>query len=294
MGRYFSGSVISGNGYCCINGRTITFDGDDLYVDGILYVPADEKQRKNRKGFTPDKVVDRKFDVNTDFDMVSSNDSIDVTFRQSNDPKEWGVTARFPENYIDKIMIKEMVGCLHITTKPGVMINLPEGCGVNIVAKNLNSVKSGGSGNFKVIGDLNTNGKDFHLESSGSGNFECGNIMASDKMILVSLSGSGNCKIGEIKADFITIKISGSADMYCGKVESYLTRIDVQGSGHVEIEGKADSVEYNVSGSGSLNAVELHAESGKASVTGSGDIRCDVEVLSERVRGSGDIYNRHG
>lgn len=44
---------------------------------------------------------------------------------------------------------------------------------------------------------------------------------------------------------------------------------------------------------GDINAGNFKAKTGKASVAGSGDIRCNVERLSDRVRGSGDIRNRY-
>ncbi|WP_353739338.1 hypothetical protein [Bacteroides acidifaciens] len=42
-----------------------------------------------------------------------------------------------------------------------------------------------------------------------------------------------------------------------------------------------------------MDAGDFKADTGKASVAGSGDIRCNVERLSDRVRGSGDINNKY-
>lgn len=60
----------------------------------------------------------------------------------------------------------------------------------------------------------------------------------------------------------------------------------------MSISGKTDSVEFSISGSGDIQAGGFKAKSGKATVAGSGDITCNVERLSDRVRGSGDINNR--
>ena len=68
---------------------------------------------------------------------------------------------------------------------------------------------------------------------------------------------------------------------------------DLKGSGDVKIKGITDSVDFSIAGSGDIDAGDFKAESGKASVAGSGDIRCNVERLSDHVRGSGDVHNKY-
>ena len=88
------------------------------------------------------------------------------------------------------------------------------------------------------------------------------------------------------------VGISGSADVDCGTVNAKISSISIKGSGDASISGKTDSVEFSIAGSGDIQAGGFKAKSGKATVAGSGDITCNVERLSDRVRGSGDINNR--
>ena len=91
----------------------------------------------------------------------------------------------------------------------------------------------------------------------------------------------------------IMVHISGSANVDCGTVKSQICAIEIKGSGNVSINGNTDSVQFDIAGSGDIHAENFKAKSGKATIAGSGDITCNVERLSDRVRGSGDVTNRY-
>ena len=54
--------------------------------------------------------------------------------------------------------------------------------------------------------------------------------------------------------------------------------------------GNSDRVVFKVSGSGTINAVDLIADSGETYITGSGDIKVHLKSeLSSQIVGSGDV-----
>jgi len=66
--------------------------------------------------------------------------------------------------------------------------------------------------------------------------------------------------------------------------------IDITGSGDVDLDGKAERLEADISGSGEVAAYRLTVKTARLRVSGSGDIRATVtESVRARVSGSGKI-----
>lgn len=296
MARYshiFSGGMAS----CNINGRNISVVGDQIYVDGILYVPANESDSSaSGMPFTPGKYVKHMFEVSSDFSSIVSKGFVDVVFRQSEKDDDFEVRGWLPENFIDKMIITVESGTLFISIRPGTYNNLTTGKNsptIFVTNKLLKDVTASGSGDFSVEGDLKATEDGFTLHSSGSGDFRSGKIMATKSHVSVSTSGSGDIEMSGVETIIFLVNISGSADVDCGTVQAQSSSIGIKGSGDVRISGSTDSVEFSIAGSGNISASDLVAKTGKASIAGSGDITCNVERLSDRVRGSGDVHNRY-
>lgn len=70
MARFSNFNMYGGSmSSCNINGRNITVMGDDVYVDGILYVPANGQGDIASGPFKPGKMVDHTFDVSSKFSL---------------------------------------------------------------------------------------------------------------------------------------------------------------------------------------------------------------------------------
>lgn len=267
-----------------------------MYVDGIHYVPESEAGTgEDYKPFTPGKMTDHKFDVSSDFDSIISKGFVDVVFTQSDKEDDFEVRGRLPENLIKKMNIEVSGGTLYISMKSGSYENIVvhgEAPTIYVSNKTLKDVSSSGSGDFTVNGNLNAS-DGFSVRSSGSSDFKCGVIKADSKDVTVSTSGSGDIELAGVEAYVFMVHISGSADVDCGTAKTKICSIDIKGSGDVKINGSTESVNFSIAGSGDIDAGDFKADTGKASVAGSGDIHCNVERLSDRVRGSGDIHNKY-
>lgn len=292
MARY-SNVMFGGMSSVYINGRQISVIDGEVYVDGIHYVPAEGEDANTNGSFTPGKMVEHTFDVSNEYDSIIAKGFFDVVFKQVTKDEDCKVTGNLPENLIEKMEVRVDHDTLVLSMKPGSYnFSLPETPTIYVCNKALKNASSSGSGDFTIERGLDTKGCDFFARTSGSSDFKTGKIKASKGSISINSSGSGDIDIEGADCQIFMVGISGSADVNCGKVTAKISSVSIKGSGDVSISGKTDSVEFSIAGSGDIRAGSFKAKSGKASVAGSGDITCNVERLSDRVRGSGDINNR--
>ena len=110
------------------------------------------------------------------------------------------------------------------------------------------------------------------IELRGSGDFECKQLLDTDKLD-ISLKGSGDIEFYDIICDQINVSLVGSGDVDLKNVKTLRSSIDLVGSGDVKMR-------FNESGS-----VESR-------LTGSGDITLSgtVKSYNYNVRGSGDMH----
>ena len=106
----------------------------------------------------------------------------------------------------------------------------------------------------------------------------------------VSLTGSGDIySSNRIKSENFSARITGSGDIQL-QLEADTVEGKLVGSGDLNLQGSASEFECLVTGSGDLDASGLKAKRVSATVSGSGDIQVYAsESLKSRVSGSGDI-----
>lgn len=106
----------------------------------------------------------------------------------------------------------------------------------------------------------------------------------------VILSGSGKIKSQKtITANRFKTVISGSGDIDL-EVEATSVEGTLTGSGDLRLSGKTELVEFQITGSGDITAQDLKAQTGQAQITGSGDIEMHAtETLNGSITGSGDL-----
>src|SRR6056300_212012 len=111
-----------------------------------------------------------------------------------------------------------------------------------------------------------------------------------EKISSVILSGSGKIKSQKIiTANRFKTVISGSGDIDL-EVEATSVEGTLTGSGDLRLSGKTERVEFQITGSGDITAQDLKAQTGQAQITGSGDIEMHAtETLNGSITGSGDL-----
>lgn len=66
--------------------------------------------------------------------------------------------------------------------------------------------------------------------------------------------------------------------------------MNINGSGDVQLAGKAREAHYDINGSGDIDCGQLHCLHVNAAINGSGDIECYAsESINANINGSGDV-----
>lgn len=111
-----------------------------------------------------------------------------------------------------------------------------------------------------------------------------------DKLEEILLSGSGSVTSNKtITTDNIKINLTGSGDIDVS-LDAKNVEGSVDGSGDLKLKGKTQNFKGEIVGSGDLEASGLIGENTEIKVVGSGDAEVyAAEHLKARVEGSGDI-----
>ncbi len=86
------------------------------------------------------------------------------------------------------------------------------------------------------------------------------------------------------------IAVSGAGDARISSVDAKAFSVSISGSGDVEVDGQAETIDVSVSGSGDVRARSLEAGTATVTVRGSGDVTLTAsDTATGTIRGSGDV-----
>jgi Putative auto-transporter adhesin, head GIN domain len=108
----------------------------------------------------------------------------------------------------------------------------------------------------------------------------------------INTSGSTDIFIENLKTEKFQFNASGSGDL-TGNFEVKNLEINLSGSSDSKLSGNAENQEINISGSGDVDASKLKGNRADVAISGSGDVKLNVERVKSSVSGSGDITNIH-
>lgn len=112
------------------------------------------------------------------------------------------------------------------------------------------------------------------LSSHGSGNIRGENLLKANERARLHLFGSGNIDV-DIEAPSVDASISGS--------------------GNISVAGTSNRVSSSIHGSGDIRAADLKAEEAKVEIAGSGNVEVNAsEKLDINIMGSGGVKYRGG
>ena len=174
-----------------------------------------------------------------------------------------------------KIKEKELNNVFFGSSKNQVQIN------VNI--KKLDTVELDGSADVS-INDFTGENLQYKLSGSGSGEIINNNY----KNYELILGGSGDINL-KANAEKIKIDLEGSGKIE-GDIKAQYLEALIDGSGDIELKGLSKEFIGTVEGSGSIDAYDLKSLKTKILISGSGDAKVYVtEEFTGTIEGSGDI-----
>ena len=156
------------------------------------------------------------------------------------------VTVQADDNLIDAIDTKVTAGKLTVSVNkdfqteraPYISVSVPE----------LSEITVSGAGDIlinAVKGDV------FNISIPGSGNCSAAGKVINEK---VTLSGSGNVDCLKLVADNVTVDLSGSGNCTVATEKSMTGKLS--GSGKIEYKGNPQSLNKDVTGSGTITALQ--------------------------------------
>ncbi len=107
----------------------------------------------------------------------------------------------------------------------------------------------------------------------------------------IANNGSGNISSDNIlKVEDLEVKNNGSGDIQLS-IEGNIITSRNTGSGKLELEGVASTLDVEINGSGDVEAFDLLVRDGQVEIDGSGDAQVNVtDFLEIMIEGSGDVY----
>lgn len=110
---------------------------------------------------------------------------------------------------------------------------------------------------------------------------------------LESLNASGSIKVhlkGDLTTDNLSVNASGSVKIQADHIDCTSFKSRISGSGEIILAGEAKQLDCSISGSGSVMAQSVIADSVHCKVSGSGSFEVNVvEYLNVDISGSGSV-----
>lgn len=119
-------------------------------------------------------------------------------------------------------------------------------------------------------------------------------FISTDRIRDINIAGSGYVK-GDGKfsgSDRLKIQVAGSGDVEL-TVNTPNVDVDIRGSGSVSLSGETRNANVDIAGSGDYMAADLLTENTDIDIKGSGDAKIHADnKLDARILGSGSVYYR--
>ncbi|OHD69698.1 MAG: hypothetical protein A2177_00525 [Spirochaetes bacterium RBG_13_68_11] len=112
---------------------------------------------------------------------------------------------------------------------------------------------------------------------------------------IVGIQGSGDFRMETpLDADRLEIEIEGSGSVG-GEIDVDAVAAGIDGSGGISLRGVARLAEYDINGSGDIEAGDLSSVDARVIIRGSGDVTLEATgTLDVEISGSGDVRYRGG
>lgn len=106
----------------------------------------------------------------------------------------------------------------------------------------------------------------------------------------IEVSGSGDVEADQISGKNLALDLNGSADVVLTNLDVDTLSVDVNGSADLDVDGRADTQEIEISGSGKYRAGELVSRTATIDISGSGRATVNAsDSLDVDISGSGRV-----
>ena len=206
-----------------------------LLLSALLAVSSCNEHKNKNEGSSrvreenhSGKGSDEQKTVSGDFDEISVSESIEAEVIKSDVEK---VVIYAPQNIIDEILVENSGGSLHIHYKSGFRMNGFNNVRAKIYTKDFSKISADSSASI-VVKDKFTQDKTV-VEASSSAEIS-----------------------GHLEANDLTINVSSSGN-FEGQVWAVNLNVDASSASEINIKGKAEKGNFNVSSGSSAEAKDV-------------------------------------
>lgn len=105
-----------------------------------------------------------------------------------------------------------------------------------------------------------------------------------------SLMGSGNFTADKMTGDKVAIELAGSGNARVGAISGKSVKGELAGSGDISLAGKVESADYEIAGSGNIDAAKLLSTNADIMIAGSGNASLNASgKVGADIMGSGNV-----
>ncbi len=206
----------------------------------------------------------------TGFECIVQQGSMDVKYQQSD---KFSVVVKSRKSDVKNVITKVEGNALYISMKgSSKMVNFGWADGDDVTV-------------YVTSPDL------IGVELSGSGDFDCKQLLDTDKLAIV-LKGSGDIEFTDVLCDDIDVSVVGSGDVKVQNVKTQKSKVSLVGSGEVKMnQADAKLTQVELKGSGDIKLDCKDCDKVESRLLGSGDIKLSGNVNTHQSykRGSGDL-----
>ncbi len=107
----------------------------------------------------------------------------------------------------------------------------------------------------------------------------------------VSLAGSGDIfSKNVIESNNFKVNVAGSGEINL-KVDTQTVKSNIAGSGNINLSGNSKDFNCSIAGSGNFNGYDLQTTQASVRIAGSGNVKINAaENLNAKIAGSGNVY----
>ena len=167
----------------------------------------------------------------TGFERIELLGALDVIYQQAD---SFSVKVKAPVNALDNVETRV------------------EGNTLVVNMKGTNNIINIGVSNSENVTVYVTSPDFIGIELRGSGDFDCKNLLDTDKLD-ISLKGSGDIEFDDIICAEINVSLVGSGDVEVKNVKMLRSNVNLVGSGDIKVKyDDSGKVEANLTGSGDI------------------------------------------
>lgn len=107
---------------------------------------------------------------------------------------------------------------------------------------------------------------------------------------VIEMNSAADVTMAELDTPALRVDVSGAGNVTIGNLTTEMLETDLSGAGDMEVSGSASTVWLSISGAGTFEGEDLHAQTAMIAISGFGDASLRVsDELTVEISGAGSV-----